>query len=411
MRPLNSSLVAGSPWAAAALCLLLGLLTAGPLGLLFGSTPVAWPAGLVLGVALWFAALWSISTALLPVVRFDAAALTLRLRGREYPAAAVRSATRSVSANGNAAYLTYRFALEDARRFRLIAVGRPFRGLAPDALRRLRTLVSASSIAEPAGFSPEQQRANSALQANGRAVAVGRAAILRDIDELLGDVTPAAPAAATGPAGSAPVETHALQANDLDAVEAIREAVGPLAGIRRICGVAAVAGVAVLVALVLTFALDESMNLAGWSPEHPAAGLIAAAGIVLGALGSVVWAIAADVAVRRVRRVADARWEAFDAADRSRGLATPFLAFDATGARRTSTMLAYASSVLAVIAAALSIGAFIELSMRPLLTILLILTGALIGASVICWRASRRDARVTAERIALRAGERWGVPS
>ncbi|HWS49660.1 MAG TPA: hypothetical protein VN241_01495 [Microbacterium sp.] len=408
MRPLNSSLVTGSPWAAALLCLLLGLLTAGPLGSLFGSTPIAWPAGLLIGTAFWFAVLWSISTAALPVVRFDEAALTLRLRGREYSAAAVRSATRSISASGAAAYLTYRFTLDDGRRFRLIAVGRPFRGLTPEALRRLRALVSASSIAEPAGFSPEQQRASSALQVNSRAVAVGRAAILSDIDELLGDITSPAPVAGDGE--SAPVDHDALLDEDLEAAEAIRRAVGPLAGIRRISGIAAIAGAVVLTALVLTFALDESMDLGGWSPEHPAAGLVAAAALLLGTLGTLSWMIAADTAVRRVRRLADSRWEASDAAARSRGLPAPLLAFDATGARRTSTVLAYTSTVLAVLAAAFSIGAYIELSIRPLLTILLVVTGALVWASVACWRAARRDARTTAERIALRAGERWGVP-
>lgn len=410
MRPLNTSLVTSSPWAAPVLCLLLGLLTAGPLSSLLGTMPLAWPAGLLLGAAFWFVALWTISTAIFPVVRFDDATHTIRLRGREYSAASVRAATRSISSSGTAAYLTYRFTLDDGRRFRLIAVGRPFRGLTPDALRRLRTLVTASRVAEPDGLSPEQQRANSALQANGRAVPVGRAAILSDIDEILGDSTsPKHPLGAESPA-SPSIDHESLRTEDLEAADAILRAVGSLATLRRSSGIAAIVGAAILAALVLSFAIDESIDLEGWSHEHPAAGAFAAAGFLLGAVGSLAWTISADSVVRRVRRLADARWETADAEARSRGLPTPYLAIDATGARRTSTALAYAGTVLAVLAAACTIGALIEPGIRPLLPILLVLTGALVTASVFSWRSVRRDARAAAERIALRAGERWGVP-
>lgn len=341
---------------------------------------------------------------LYPIVRVDGVGRRIRVRGREYPAAAIRRATRSVSSSASASYLTYRFTLDDGRRFRVIAAGRPFRGLAPGGLRALSGIVEASGIAEPAGLSPSQQRISSALQANRRAAPIGRSAILRDVAELLGE---AAPAPGPEPAGAPPPQDiGAIAAEDLAADELLARELGGLRRLRRMSGWLGVLGALTLVGLLIVLVIDERAGILGWSQEHPSATVAATVGFLALIVGGSAWAVFADAWVRGARRRADAWWASADETARGRGLPSLYLVADASGARRWITTLAFASTATGLIAAISVVLVFFVEGGPIALPFALAATAGSVVAAIVCWRRSGRDARESAERVALRGGLR-----
>ncbi|MDQ0644162.1 hypothetical protein [Microbacterium murale] len=403
MRPLNRSLIVDSPLTAAAFSGLLGLLTTGAAQSLLPPVALSWLWAFLLSALVWLAALWAVSAALFPRVLVDRAAAKLRVRGREYPASALVSATRSVSANATAAYLTYRFTLDDGRRFRVLVAGRPFHGLGPDGLARLRTLVEGSRLTDPDGFTAEQQRVSSNLQQNHRATPVGRNAILRDTEDLRG--APVAPDAS--PLLQADVAR--MRTADADAGALIQRKTGTLVRSRRVLGWISILGAVALVILLISFVIDEGSDIPDWSPQNRLVPAIAIPATVLAAGGAVAWAIIADVCVRRVRRLGDAWWDAAPPADRRLGLPNEYLIADASGARRGFTILAYAASIAGVIAIGITIGALFDDEFRAGWPFGLIASVVLVALSIYGWRSIRRDSRASAERMALRGGIRLGV--
>lgn len=408
MRPLNSSLVSGSPLTSSLVVGLLALLTSFPAAALFGTGPLAWLSALMLGSGVWLGLLSAVSFALLPRIHVAADGGSLRVRGRDYDARALRAAARNVSASPTASYLIYRFTLDDGRRFRLIVAGRPFRGLTPEGLRALRALIEASDIAEPSGLTAEQQRIQSNMQMNRHAVSVGKEAVLRDIDDLSGlppapiDATPA-PVESTRAAGDAESHPEMFVADDAEAAALIRRRADALFTWRRLSG--AVAGVGlVLCVMFAVLTLVES----GQATTPPSAALAGITGLLLGTVGGLAWAVTADASVRQVRRLADEWWATADAAAQRRGMPGPFVTTDATGARRVTTVLAFVCTVVAVIAVPTTIAALFEDDVRILVVPLAVISAGLVVGSIVCWRHSRRDAREVAERVAQRAGERLG---
>lgn len=413
MRPLNSSLLTGSPLAATLLVGLLSLVTAAPLSGLFGGGPAAWLGALLLAAAIWAAALWAIYATMFPTVSVDPDRGMLRVRGRDYPASALRAATRSVSAGGIAAYLTYRFTLDDGRRFRLVAVGRPFRGLSPEALRALRPVIAASAIAEPDGLTPDQQRVRSSLQVNQRAVPVGREALLQDLDELLSSspATPPQPSAdtmAADAAAEAPFDAAPFLADDAEAAATIQERAGRLFVWTRVTAAVAWLGVLLIILFAILVLVTENEAPVA-QPSGPSFVPLLMASIALAAIAGGTWAVLADVAVRRVRRIADEWWHRADPAARRRGAPAPYVRIDVTGARRVATTTAFVCSVLAVITVPTTVAAVFEPSVRLIAAPLAMVSAVLVAGSIVGWRRSRRDARAAAERSAMRAGERFGI--
>lgn len=414
MRPLNRSLIAGSPLTAAAFSGLMGLLTTWVAHSVLPPVHLSGLWAFLLSALVWLGVLWAVSSALFPGVQVDPAGAKLRVRGREYPASALLSATRSVSANATAAYLTYRFRLNDSRRFRVLAVGRPFRGLTADGLMCLKTLVEGSQLTDPDGFTAEQQRVSSNLQQNRRATPVGRNAILRDIEELRG--APGAPAVlatttSTDTAAAPLVEADAARMlkADADAAELIQHQTGTLLNLRRVLGWTSILGTVVLAILLVSFVIDESSDIPGWSPEHRLVPVIAIPATLFAGGGATAWAIIADACVRRVRRLGDAWWDAAPPTDRRVGIPEAYLIADASGARRGFTILAYAASVVGVIAIGITIGVLFDDEMRAGWPFGLIVSTGLVALSIYGWRSIRRDSRESAERMVLRGGIRLGV--
>lgn len=410
MRKLTDSLVRRSPLTTVLLVGLLSLVTGVPLSPLFGDLPMPALWSILIAAIFWLALLWAITKALFPIVRVDETGKRIRVHGQEYPTTAVLSATRSISENATAAYLTYRFTLEGGRRFRVIAAGRPFRGLTPEGLRGLRSIVEASAIAEPAGLTPEQQRLSSTLQSNRRAAPVGPMAILQDLDELLGESEPEAHIA---PKPQVSVEDiNAIAEQDRAAHEVLEHELSGVKRLRRMSGSIALLGALALGVLLILLVVDENFSIPGWSQDHPSSIIVATSGFFALTVGSAVWSITADAWVRGARHRADRWWARADAAARELGLPTPYLLAEMSGARRWVTGIAFTSLVLAIMAFIISIAAFFvddTMIALPFAVAAFLAAVAFAVLSIFCWRRSRRDVRTTAERVALRSGSRQGI--
>lgn len=389
MRPLNATLVARSPRVTVMMCGLLGFGTTPFLAPPLDALPVHGLWAFLIGSAIWFVILWVASRFTAPRVHVDLGERRLRVRGRDYSFYSLRTATRRFSAYRGAVSLTFRFTLDDGRRFRILAHGSPFPGLSGQWLDLLHAMVQTSTIEEPSD-PPPHQRMSSPWQA-GKEIPVGRTTILREIDGLRAR----RPAPAT--------------AADLGAREHIQQHTGALRRIRRVSGITAIVVIVALLCLGLSLPLVEEAGSNGWSAAHPLVEPLGGAGSLIAVLAAVTWMVSADAWVRRVRRLGDTWWDEADSAARVRGLPRPYLRVEASGARRTWQVLLLSSLLLVVLLVTVALDAVSAESDRAFLALIILAVILLLCLGIVSWRRSRRDQRLTAGRLASRGGAHAGV--
>lgn len=381
--------------------------------------------------------------ALFPPVRWDAGARTVRIGSRTVALDSVTSATRSLSSSPTAGYLTHRYRSSEGPSFRVLVAGRPFKGLDAAGLQELGRFIAAAPIGAGSDLTPAQERALGGLQANRGAVAAGAPALLADVDELLAALgAPAAhPATAAGEApdaasaGAAAVAAAEQRAaaerrapgaplvldaaaaerlaaawadDDADAARAIEALpAGPRLARRVLFWLLVaviVAGAGILIAgLVIENASGGRMS----DDERTAFVPWFLGALLLGLLLGLGWCLAADAHVRQLRRAGEAWWAGADAERRRRGLATPFIAAETSGARRTANFLAFAGAVVGLFGILLVIAGFAVSDIPPAVTVVSGVVGVgLSTLAIVAWRRGVRGQRRTAERIVERGGLR-----
>lgn len=420
--------------------LLLGLVTQfAALWLLPEETPGRFAIAVALVALAWCAVIVFVMRLIYAPLAYDVSTRRVRMGRRIVPLDSVTRVRRSISTNGTAAYLTYRFFSTEGASVRVLAAGRPFRGLDETALRELRRLVAAAPVAGPDDELTGRRdviAANLQASSSARAVEVSAVTLLAEIDGILGD-PPAAPSAAgsdrttlesngievesTASAVSARSEAPGARtvtkaeadalvsrwaADDADA-DAVIAALPKGRRIWRRIGFwilcAVVVGFVVVVAGAVAWEQIEGGRLSSDDNDTVVAPMLTT--LVVGLVGAVIWTLAADAHTAQLRRAGREWMAAGDAERRERGLATPFQAAMADGSNRARIGAAFTGLVVALLAV---LGGFVGLSEEPeyfVFAIIAIVSGCAIGAlSIWGWIvARRRKAAATLELVELAA--------
>ncbi len=300
------------------------------------------------------------------------------LRGRRVPIDTITEAWRSLSSNGTASYLTYRFVSTDGPSVRVLVAGNPMKGLDDTGLQQLARFVAALPLVVPdarpapagdaSALSDRQRAAAVTLTTGGGKSRVGREMLL---DELRAAV---APTEAGDPATAAPDDDSAAylppasarrrrpegetlsareverlvrdwDADDRDAARMLAEEPTRARPLRRLFFWLMIASLGVAVAVIILAIADEQLNgvLLDANGEDLIVLFIVGPGL-LGLLFYIAWCAAADAHLRSVRRLGE-RWlderAQEDPEVRQRGLATPLLAGWAVSVQRLRTVLAF----------------------------------------------------------------------
>ncbi|GAA1518425.1 hypothetical protein [Agromyces terreus] len=349
----------------------------------------------------------------------------VRLGSGELPLSSVTAVKRSISSGGTAQYLHYRIAADTGASVRVLVFGRPFKGLALEQAVALRGLVERSGLpASASGASAESELLSGDSQANVAAAAIGRDALLLELDgviRLLGGADPsqATPAAAVpegAPAPASEATESGLAPEDEQRLRALVEALATdddgaaqliAAAPRTAANVAAAAAAAMWLAVAgfavaFVWGITESggfgggaLALLGWSAA-------------IGAVALFVWAAAADRRTLRLQALG-AEWLAADPRRAERGLPAPFLGVALDAANRLLGLCAYAGSVLGFLGVMLGIGMLAtgdEPDLVVFAVVLLVVGAIALVLGIWAFVATHRRRKRAAAAFAALAGKR-----
>jgi hypothetical protein len=402
-------------------------------------------------VAAW--ALMAVATAVIvfvvmrvmyPGVVVDVGGGTVRIRSTDVPILSVARVKRSISDNGTARALHYRFVSDTGPSARVLVAGRPFTGLALDEARALRALVERSAIPSlETGGSAQAELLRGDTHANLAAAAIGREALLIELDLVIEALVagstgavlaegeggephaaattadaPAEPdsrsvvAAAVLDADTGAPETEdgrrllalvsALDADDEDARRVIADAPGAAGRIAN-------AAVLVLALAAVAFVVACVWAVAGAFSGPPVGALsLMCWSLITGFAALLIWAAAAD---RRVRRLSElgARWVDADPARRARGLAAPFLELALDPSNRLLTIGSFTGSTVGSIGLLLGVAMIAtdaEAGLIPFATTIAVVGTVALGLSIWGFVAVRRRRMRLVTRFAELAGQR-----
>ncbi|NYD70975.1 hypothetical protein [Herbiconiux flava] len=370
----------------------------------------------------------------------------VELRGRRVPVDTITEAWRSLSSNGTATYVVYRFVSTEGPSVRLLVAGRPMKGLDAAGVKALARFVRELPLVVPDArpdvlgdtdaprLTDRQRAAAVSLTTGGGKSRVGRETLLTELgaDEPTdGDhLEPAAPAddepaylppASTRrhrPAGDRVVisarEAARLEreweADDQHAERMLAADPGRAQTFRRLffwltVGSLTVAVIAIVLAIV---GEDSSDGLLGSLDDDLVVALIIGPGL-LGLLFYIGLCAASDAQLRHVRRLGR-RWlderSRDDPEVQTRGLAASLLAAWVGSALRLRSVLAFLLCLLGSFIVVASVFFFTENS--PLGGALCLAIGvALVVVAVLLFLRVQRRKRADAEQLVLLGG--WRV--